>query len=88
MRVQNTMNLNKAQAQNIASVLAEALPYIQRFAGKTIVVKYGGNAMTEESLKNGFARDIVLMKLAEPGIHVEIVQHVMHPSHVPLQVEP
>ncbi len=63
MRVQNTMNLNKAQAQNIASVLAEALPYIQRFAGKTIVVKYGGNAMTEESLKNGFARDIVLMKL-------------------------
>lgn len=63
MRVQNTMNLNKSQAQNIASVLAEALPYIQRFAGKTIVVKYGGNAMTEEALKNGFARDIVLMKL-------------------------
>ncbi|MGC9385997.1 MAG: acetylglutamate kinase [Hydrogenovibrio sp.] len=63
MRVQNTMNLNKAQAQNIASVLAEALPYIQRFAGKTIVVKYGGNAMTEAALKNGFARDIVLMKL-------------------------
>jgi acetylglutamate kinase len=57
------MNLNKQQAQNIASVLAESLPYIQRFAGKTIVVKYGGNAMTEESLKNGFARDIVLMKL-------------------------
>lgn len=57
------MNLNKEQAQQIASVLAEALPYIQRFAGKTIVVKYGGNAMTEEHLKNGFARDIVLMKL-------------------------
>jgi len=63
MRVQKTMNLNKQQAQNIASVLAEALPYIQRFDGKTIVVKYGGNAMTEEALKNGFARDIVLMKL-------------------------
>lgn len=63
MKIQNTMNLNKDQAQNIASVLAEALPYIQRFAGKTIVVKYGGNAMTEEHLKNGFARDIVLMKL-------------------------
>jgi len=63
MRVQSTLNLNKAQAQNIASVLAEALPYIQRFSGKTIVVKYGGNAMTEEALKNGFARDIVLMKL-------------------------
>jgi len=63
MKVQNSMNLNKDQAQNIASVLAEALPYIQRFAGKTIVVKYGGNAMTEDDLKNGFARDIVLMKL-------------------------
>ncbi len=57
------MNLNKAQAQNIASVLAEALPYIQRFSGKTIVVKYGGNAMIDEKLKEGFARDIVLMKL-------------------------
>jgi acetylglutamate kinase len=57
------MNLNKQQAQNIASVLAEALPYIQRFSGKTIVVKYGGNAMIDEKLKEGFARDIVLMKL-------------------------
>ena len=63
MRVQKTMNLNKDQAQNIASVLAEALPYIQRFAGKTIVVKYGGNAMTEDHLMASFARDIVLMKL-------------------------
>ncbi|WP_024851886.1 acetylglutamate kinase [Hydrogenovibrio kuenenii] len=71
MRVQNTMNLNKAQAQNIASVLAEALPYIQRFSGKTIVVKYGGNAMTEDALKNGFARDIVLMKLV--GINPVVV---------------
>jgi len=57
------MNLNKEQAQQIASVLAEALPYIQRFSGKTIVVKYGGNAMTDDKLKEGFARDIVLMKL-------------------------
>ncbi|MBF6057623.1 MULTISPECIES: acetylglutamate kinase [Thiomicrorhabdus] len=63
MRVQKTMNLNQQQAHNIASVLAEALPYIQRFAGKTIVVKYGGNAMTDDKLKAGFARDIVLMKL-------------------------
>ncbi|WP_019557927.1 acetylglutamate kinase [Thiomicrorhabdus arctica] len=63
MRAQKSMNLNKAQAQNIASVLAEALPYIQRFSGKTIVVKYGGNAMIDEKLKEGFARDIVLMKL-------------------------
>ena len=63
MRIQRSMNLNKQQAQQIASVLAEALPYIQRFAGKTIVVKYGGNAMTDDKLKEGFARDIVLMKL-------------------------
>jgi acetylglutamate kinase len=46
-----------------AAVLAEALPYIQRFHGKTIVIKYGGNAMTEERLKQGFARDVVLLKL-------------------------
>ncbi len=63
MRVQTTMNLNKEQAQNVASVLAEALPYIQRFSGKTIVIKYGGNAMIDDKLKAGFARDIVLMKL-------------------------
>ena len=44
-------------------VLIEALPYIQRFQGSTIVVKYGGNAMIEESLKASFARDIVLMKV-------------------------
>jgi len=46
-----------------AKVLAEALPYIRRFHGKTIVVKYGGNAMTDEKLKEGFAHDIVLLKL-------------------------
>jgi len=45
-----------------AEVLNEALPYIQRFSGKTIVVKYGGNAMTEDHLKQSFARNIVLMK--------------------------
>ena len=45
-----------------ASVLTEALPYLQKFAGKTIVVKYGGNAMVEDELKASFARDIVLMK--------------------------
>ncbi len=47
----------------IARVLTEALPYIQRFRGKTIVIKYGGNAMADEQLKNRFARDVVLMKL-------------------------
>lgn len=48
---------------NVARVLTEALPYIQRFTGKTIVIKYGGNAMEDEALKYGFARDVVLMKL-------------------------
>ncbi len=55
--------MNSSNAMNIAKVLTEALPYIQRFAGKTIVVKYGGNAMEDDQLKRGFARDIVLMKL-------------------------
>ena len=54
-----------------ARVLAEALPYIQRFHGRTIVVKYGGNAMTDEKLKVGFARDVVLLKLV--GINPVIV---------------
>ncbi|MGR8920383.1 MAG: acetylglutamate kinase [Gammaproteobacteria bacterium] len=49
--------------QNVAQVLTAALPYIQRYQGKTIVIKYGGNAMTDEALTAGFARDIVLMKL-------------------------
>ncbi|MDT8429354.1 MAG: acetylglutamate kinase [Pseudomonadales bacterium] len=57
------MPLDLTSAKNIASVLTEALPYIQRFTGSTIVVKYGGNAMTDDILKNSFARDIVLMKL-------------------------
>jgi acetylglutamate kinase len=48
---------------NIAKVLTEALPYIQRFTDKTIVIKYGGNAMVDEQLKTSFARDVVLMKL-------------------------
>ncbi|MDR2877882.1 MAG: acetylglutamate kinase, partial [Chromatiales bacterium] len=56
------MTLDTSSAVNKASVLVEALPYIRRFAGKTIVIKYGGNAMTDETLKSGFARDIVLMK--------------------------
>jgi acetylglutamate kinase len=49
-------------SHSIASVLTEALPYIQKFQGKTIVIKYGGNAMVDEDLKSSFARDIVLMK--------------------------
>jgi acetylglutamate kinase len=57
------MSIKSSAAHNIAKVLAEALPYIQRFHGKTIVIKYGGNAMVDDKLKRGFARDIVLMKL-------------------------
>ena len=57
------MGVTRKQAENIASVLSEGMPYIQRFYGKIIVVKYGGAAMAETSLKKGFARDIALMKL-------------------------
>lgn len=57
------MSLPPSAAMNVARVLAEALPYIQRFTGKTMVIKYGGNAMVNEDLKSGFARDVVLMKL-------------------------
>lgn len=55
--------LTKLSAGTKAAVLAEALPYIQRFHGKTIVIKFGGNAMTDEALKHSFARDVVLLKL-------------------------
>lgn len=57
------MSEEQAQALEVARVLTEALPYIQRFTGKTFVVKFGGNAMTDEALQNSFARDVVLMKL-------------------------
>jgi acetylglutamate kinase len=54
-----------------AAILAEALPYIKKFHGRTIVVKYGGNAMTDENLKQCFARDVVLLKLV--GMNVVVV---------------
>jgi len=59
----NTMPDSNKKSSYIAEVLTEALPYIQRFSGKTIVIKYGGNAMSDNRLKSGFARDVVLMKL-------------------------
>lgn len=65
------MTLTADSALNVAHVLTEALPYIQRFTGKTVVIKYGGNAMVDEALKSGFARDVVLMKLV--GINPVIV---------------
>ena len=57
------MPLTRKEAITTAHVLSEAMPYIQRFVGKTIVIKYGGNAMIDEKLQNSFARDIVMMKL-------------------------
>ena len=65
------MSLTRDSAMNTAHVLAEALPYIQRFSGKTIVIKYGGNAMIDEKLKESFARDVVLMKAV--GINPVVV---------------
>ncbi|MES9970117.1 MAG: acetylglutamate kinase [Candidatus Thiodiazotropha sp.] len=65
------MSLSPEQAHNVAHVLTSALPYIQRFRGKTLVIKYGGNAMVDEGLKNSFAMDVVLMKLV--GINPVVV---------------
>ena len=60
-----------SDAKQIAHILTEALPYIQRYSGKTIVIKYGGNAMTDETLKKNFAHDVVLLK--QIGINPVIV---------------
>jgi len=65
------MPLSRDSAMNTANVLSAALPYLQRFVGKTIVVKYGGNAMTDETLKNSFARDMVMLKFV--GINPIVV---------------
>jgi acetylglutamate kinase len=63
--------MDENNANNVGRVLIEALPYIQRFAGKTVVIKYGGNAMVDPALKSSFARDVVLMKYV--GINPVIV---------------
>ncbi len=63
--------MDKESAKNVAGVLAEALPYLQRLNNKTIVIKYGGNAMVDEKLKTSFAQDIVLLK--QVGINPVIV---------------
>lgn len=65
------MSLDLPKALQTAEVLTEALPYIQRFEGKVIVVKYGGNAMTDPELESSFARDIVLLKTV--GIYPVVV---------------
>ena len=63
--------MDNNKASNIVKILSEALPYLQRLNGKTIVIKYGGNAMTDEKLKMGFARDIVLLK--QVGVNPVVV---------------
>ncbi len=65
------MNAPLISAADRARILSEALPYIQHFHGKTVVIKYGGNAMIDETLKSAFARDVVLMKLV--GINPVVV---------------
>lgn len=65
------MTMEQISPAQEAAILAEALPYIKRFHGKTIVVKFGGNAMIDEKLKQCFARDVVLLKLV--GMNVVVV---------------
>jgi acetylglutamate kinase len=65
------MSLSRQNAIQTANILSESLPYIQKFVGKNIVIKYGGNAMINEALQSTFARDIVLMKTI--GIHPIVV---------------
>lgn len=63
LKIEPSNDLASVSPQIKAQILAEALPYIRNFHGKTIVIKYGGNAMTDERLKHGFARDVILLKL-------------------------
>ncbi|MFG1495682.1 acetylglutamate kinase [Saccharospirillum sp. HFRX-1] len=65
------MSVDRTTALNFVNVLHEALPYLQRFQGATVVIKYGGNAMVDETLKASFARDIVLLKTV--GINPVVV---------------
>lgn len=65
------MSINRKRAITTVKVLSEALPYLQRFSGRTVVIKYGGNAMIDEELKDSFARDMVMLKLV--GINPVIV---------------
>ena len=65
------MSISKKSATNISKVLTEALPFIQKFSGKTIVIKYGGSAMQDSLLRKSFARDVVLMKTV--GINPVII---------------
>ena len=63
--------MKQNEAEQVIKILTEALPYIQKFSKKICIVKYGGAAMTDNNLKNSFARDIALMK--QVGINVVVV---------------
>lgn len=65
------MHESEYDPRQVVEILSEALPYIQRFSGKTVVIKYGGNAMTEDNLIHSFARDVVLLK--EVGLNPIVV---------------
>lgn len=65
------MSISRQAGSDVARVLTESLPYIQSFHGKTVVIKYGGNAMVDDKLKQSFARDVVLLKLV--GINPVVV---------------
>lgn len=65
------MHDSEYNPRQVVEILSEALPYIQRFSGKTVVIKYGGNAMTEDNLIHSFARDVVLLK--EVGLNPIVV---------------
>ncbi|HOV20850.1 MAG TPA: acetylglutamate kinase, partial [Ottowia sp.] len=66
-----TLETNASTARAKADILAQALPYIRQFHGKTMVIKYGGNAMTDPALQQAFAEDVVLLKLV--GINPVVV---------------
>ena len=57
-------NINRAEALEKAATLAEALPWLRKFHGATVVIKYGGNAMVDDALQEAFAQDIVFLRLA------------------------
>jgi acetylglutamate kinase len=71
MANETTMATDRYSAAQTASVLNEALPYLQRYSGQTVVIKYGGNAMTDEKLQRSFAKNVVMMK--QVGINPVVV---------------
>ena len=71
MSEEPTLSSEQYSAAQTASVLNEALPFLQRYSGQTVVIKYGGNAMTDEKLQRSFAKNVVMMK--QVGINPVVV---------------